>query len=106
VLILDEPTSGLDIISSQFMLDFLRHERDQGKAILYSTHIMSEAELICDRLGLLYQGQLLFTGAVEELVRPEEQGSLTRAFLRVISEFDQGAAEVLRKSREDEHGPP
>jgi sodium transport system ATP-binding protein len=86
VLILDEPTSGLDIISGQFLLDFLRQERDRGKAILYSTHIMSEAELICDRLGLLYEGRLIYEGSLGGLLIEGDQGSLTRAFLRHIAQ--------------------
>ncbi len=94
VLILDEPTSGLDIISSQFILDFLVEEKARGKAILYSTHIMSEAELLCDRLGLLYKGRLLHVGPFDEVLAATGQRSLTRAFLHAIAEFDEGAARL------------
>ncbi len=94
VLILDEPTSGLDIISAQFILDFLIEEKGRGKAILYSTHIMSEAELLCDRLGLLYQGRLLQVGPFQEVLAATGQSSLTRAFLAAIAEFDEGAARL------------
>jgi len=96
VLILDEPTSGLDIISSQFILDFLVEEKSRGKAILYSTHIMSEAELLCDRLGLLYKGRLLQVGPFEEVLAATGQTSLTRAFLAAIAEFDEGAARLTQ----------
>lgn len=94
VLILDEPTSGLDIISAQFILDFLVEEKARGKAILYSTHIMSEAELLCDRLGLLYKGRLLHVGPFEDVLAATGQKSLTRAFLHAIAEFDEGAARL------------
>ncbi len=86
VLILDEPTSGLDILSSQFILDFLRQEKERGKAILFSTHIMSEVELLCDRVGLLYHGKLLQVGTLAELLHTTGTESLTRAFLHCIQE--------------------
>ncbi len=94
VLILDEPTSGLDIISSQFILQFLRDERERGKAILYSTHIMSEAELLCDRLGLLYKGRMMRTGMLSDLLTQTNTTSLTRAFLQSIAQEDDTAAEA------------
>ena len=59
VLILDEPTAGLDVLASRFLRDFVRAERDRGKAVLFSTHYLAEAELLCDRIGLLHRGRLL-----------------------------------------------
>ena len=56
VLILDEPTAGLDVLASRFLRDFVRAERDRGKAVLFSTHYLAEAELLCDRIGLLHRG--------------------------------------------------
>ena len=98
VLILDEPTSGLDIISSQFILDFLRGARAEGKAIVYSTHIMSEAELLCDRLGLLYKGRLLRVGTLASLLADTGTDSLARAFLGSIAEHDEDAARAVALS--------
>lgn len=88
VLILDEPTSGLDIISGQSILDFLRQARDDGKAIIFSTHIMSEAELLCDRLGLLHRGELMTTDTLPGLLEATGEESLTRAFLASIKAHD------------------
>jgi sodium transport system ATP-binding protein len=62
VLILDEPTSGLDVLASRFLRDFVRLERDRGKAVLFSTHYLAEAELLCDRIGFLHHGHLLAEG--------------------------------------------
>jgi sodium transport system ATP-binding protein len=62
VLILDEPTSGLDVLASRFLRDFVRAERDRGKAVLFSTHYLAEAELLCDRVGFLHHGHLLAQG--------------------------------------------
>ncbi len=94
VLILDEPTSGLDIISSQFILEFLRQERERGKAIVFSTHIMSEAELLCDRLGMLHQGQLMMVGTMASVLENTGQQSLTKAFLEAIARQDERRDEV------------
>ncbi|GMV40260.1 MAG: hypothetical protein AMXMBFR64_19760 [Myxococcales bacterium] len=85
VLVLDEPTSGLDILSAQYILDLLRAERDRGKAILFSTHVMAEAELLCDRIGILHEGRLLATGTLDELLAPTGARSLTEAFLRAVA---------------------
>jgi len=51
VLILDEPTSGLDVLASRSLRDFVGSERARGKAVLFSTHYLAEAELLCDRIG-------------------------------------------------------
>ena len=62
VLVLDEPTAGLDVLASRFLRDFVRAERDRGKAVVFSTHYLAEAELLCDRIGLLHRGRLLARG--------------------------------------------
>lgn len=81
VLILDEPTAGLDVISSQYILNFIRKERDKGKSILFSTHNMSEAELLCDRIGLLHKGRLLDEGTLPQLKNNANKKNLTEVFL-------------------------
>jgi sodium transport system ATP-binding protein len=79
VLILDEPTSGLDVLASRFLRDFVRAERDRGKAVLFSTHYLAEAELLCDRVGFLHHGHLLSQGRPAEI--RGEASSLEEAFL-------------------------
>ncbi|MCA9672987.1 MAG: ATP-binding cassette domain-containing protein [Myxococcales bacterium] len=78
-LILDEPTAGLDVLASRFVADYIRAARDRGTAVLFSTHYMTEAELLCDRIGLIHDGRLLDEGPPAEL-RGEED-SLEAAFL-------------------------
>ena len=85
VIVFDEPTSGLDIISSQFILDVLREEREKGKTVLFSTHILSEAELICDVIGVLHKGQMLSIGSPEETMARWKATSLTRALLHATT---------------------
>ena len=84
VLILDEPTSGLDVLASRFVADFIRRARDADRAILFSTHYMTEAELLCDRVGLLHGGRLIWEGPPAELRAQMNATSLEEAFLRLI----------------------
>jgi len=67
VMLLDEPTRGLDVLGSQVVIDYIRRLRDQGKAVIVSTHRMDEAERLCDRFGLLHQGRLRMEGTLNEL---------------------------------------
>jgi sodium transport system ATP-binding protein len=86
VLILDEPTVGLDVLASRFLRHFVRAERDRGKAVVFSTHYLAEAELLCDRIGLLHRGRLISEGSPGELrARADGAASLEEAFLRLVA---------------------
>lgn len=93
VLILDEPTSGLDIVSSEFILKALRQAAEDGRAVLFSTHIMSEIELICDRIVILHRGRVIARGTLEEILELTGEPQLTHAFLALIHAVDSAAAE-------------
>jgi sodium transport system ATP-binding protein len=84
VMILDEPTSGLDVLASRFLRDFVRAERDRGKAIIFSTHYLAEAELLCDRIGLLFRGRLLREGTPPALRAEAGAATLEEAFLTFV----------------------
>jgi len=84
VLVLDEPTSGLDVLASRFLRDFVRSERARGKAVLFSTHYLAEAELLCDRVGLLFQGSLIREGTPVALRADAGASSLEEAFLTFV----------------------
>jgi sodium transport system ATP-binding protein len=86
VLILDEPTSGLDVLASRFLRDFVRQERDRGKAVLFSTHYLAEAELLCDRVGFLHRGRLLCEGSPAEIRARQGATTLEAAFLSLADE--------------------
>jgi sodium transport system ATP-binding protein len=83
-VILDEPTSGLDVLASRFLREFVRAERDRGKAIVFSTHYLAEAELLCDRIGFLFGGRLLREGTPTSLRAEYGVTTLEEAFLRVV----------------------
>ncbi len=80
ILILDEPTSSLDVISGDFIIETIKQARLAGKAVLFSTHIMSEAELLCDRIVLLYDGKVLDHGTLAEILDRSGQKNLTDTF--------------------------
>lgn len=82
VLMLDEPTAALDVISGQFIIEAIRRERAAGRAVLISTHIMSEAEELCDRIYLLHEGGIADHGTLAEILARAGCASLTEAFLR------------------------
>jgi sodium transport system ATP-binding protein len=67
VLILDEPTSGLDVLAASTTLEFVERLRSDGKCVIFSTHIMSEVERLCDRVAVIHAGALRATGTVESL---------------------------------------
>jgi ABC-2 type transport system ATP-binding protein len=68
LLLLDEPTVGLDLPSRAAIFDCLRRLRDQGAALVFTTHHMEEAELLCDRIGIMDHGRLLALGSLPELL--------------------------------------
>ena len=84
LLVLDEPTTALDVISGQFIVDTIQRERAAGKAVLFSTHIMSEAEYLCDRILLIHRGALFDAGTLDELLAHSGQQNLTDAFLHHV----------------------
>jgi sodium transport system ATP-binding protein len=86
VMALDEPTSGLDIITSQNTYQFIRDSKAQGKCIIFSTHIMSEAEKLCDRIGIIHRGKLFAMGTLEELRELTGAHYLEDIFLAIVKE--------------------
>jgi sodium transport system ATP-binding protein len=85
LLILDEPTSGLDVMASRFLRELIQEERQRGKAVIFSTHYLTEAELLCDRIGFLHQGSLLAEGTPAELRSRQQAASLEEAFLSLAT---------------------
>lgn len=82
LLILDEPTSALDVVSGHFIVESIQEEKHAGRAIIFSTHIMSEAEYLCDRIVLLHEGQIVDQGSLPELLERSGCANLTDTFLK------------------------
>jgi len=88
VLFLDEPTAGLDLVTSQTVMQFIEECRSVGKTILFSTHIMSEAERLCDHIYVIHAGRIKGEGTVQELLAKTGQPSLEKAFLHLVQSSD------------------
>src|SRR5204862_6445751 len=67
VMIFDEPTNGLDIMTARTITSFIRECRNNGKTVIFSTHIMSEVEKLCDNIGIIQSGKLLVEGTLAGL---------------------------------------
>jgi len=76
LVILDEPMSGLDPIGRKQVRDLILGLRDQGKTVFFSTHIIPDVEMICDRVGIVMKGRVMAAGRVDELVRHEHTQSV------------------------------
>ena len=84
VMLLDEPTRGLDVVGVQTIFDYIDHLRDLGKAVVVCTHRLDEAERLCDRFGLLHQGQLRHEGTLDQLRESTGRGSLVEMFVDLL----------------------
>jgi sodium transport system ATP-binding protein len=84
VLFFDEPTAGLDVLASQTVMEFIEGRREAGKTVVFSTHIMSEAERLCDRIAVIHNGQLAAIGTLDELRTMTGQDRLEAGFLDLV----------------------
>ncbi len=73
LILLDEPTSGLDPIGTKNMKDLILELREQGKTIIMSSHLLADVQDVCDRVGILYQGELKELGRVSDLLQVSDQ---------------------------------
>ena len=86
LVILDEPTSGLDVIAKQSIYEFIQTCKQSNKTILFSTHLMNEAEKLCDRIGILHRGKMFEIGTLEQLRQKTSLHYLEDIFLSVVKE--------------------
>jgi sodium transport system ATP-binding protein len=84
VMIFDEPTVGLDIMAARTIVKFVRDCRDRGKTVIYSTHIMSEVEKLCDVIGIIHGGKLLAEGTLGNLRERYREQDMEEIFVRAV----------------------
>ena len=84
VLIFDEATNGLDVLVARSLLDTVRDLRDQGKCIIFSSHIMREVERLCTRIVILHRGRILADGSLEELHAQYDHDDFEEVFLDLV----------------------
>jgi sodium transport system ATP-binding protein len=85
-VILDEPTAGLDVMSTRNVRALVARLREEGRCVLISTHLMDEAQRLCDRVAIIHKGRLQALGTPAELVAQTGASSLEEAFVRIVGE--------------------
>lgn len=84
VMIFDEPTLGLDVMTARAIVKFVRQCRDRGKTVIYSTHVMSEVEKLCDRIGIIHAGRLVAEGTQAELSKQFGETDMEEIFVKAV----------------------
>ena len=87
LIILDEPLSGLDPKARFQFKDLLVDERKQNRTIFYSTHMLADAEEICDQFGILHGGQIVFQGTPQQCLQQYNQDTLEKAYMSCINKY-------------------
>lgn len=85
VVVFDEPTSGLDVITAENIIKLIRDCKSEGKTVIFSSHIMSEVDLLCDDLAIVHQGSLLFNGTMNDFKSNMQAENLTAEFIRIVN---------------------
>lgn len=86
IVIFDEPTSGLDVITAENIIQLIKDCKTQGKTIIFSSHIMSEVDLLCDDLAIIHKGKICYSNTMEAFRTTMVKTNLTEAFIDVINQ--------------------
>lgn len=89
IVIFDEPTSGLDVITAENIIRLIRDCKTQGKTVIFSSHIMSEVDLLCDDIAIIHKGKMLHQGTMEDFRQNMQSKSLTQEFINIIHQNEQ-----------------
>jgi sodium transport system ATP-binding protein len=89
VLVFDEASLGLDVLVARALQKIISGFREQGKCIIFSTHIMREVEKLCDRVGILYRGKMLATGTLPELAEQCKCDDFEELFFELLMQSDE-----------------
>jgi sodium transport system ATP-binding protein len=84
VMIFDEPTLGLDVMTARSIVRFVRDCRDRGKTVIYSSHVMSEIEKLCDMIGIIHDGRLVAEGTLAELQVRYGETDMEEIFVKAV----------------------
>lgn len=86
VLIFDEPTSGLDVITADSIIDLIRESKNDNKTVIFSSHIMSEVDLLCDDLAIINKGSIIYNDSFDHFKRDMKADNLTQEFINRVKE--------------------
>lgn len=85
-VILDEPTNGLDVMATRALRDIIVHLKEEGRCVLFSSHIMQEVANLGDDVVIIGHGRVLFSGTLDQLSEHAHEANLEEAFIKVIDE--------------------
>jgi sodium transport system ATP-binding protein len=88
VMILDEASLGLDVLAARALQDIVKELKNEGKCIIYSSHIMREIERVCDRVAIMWRGKIIDTGTLEELAERHQEADFEEIFYRLLLKGD------------------
>jgi len=88
VVVFDEPTSGLDVITAKNIIELIRDCKEQGKTVIFSSHIMSEVDLLCDDLAIIHNGRILFNDTMVNFRKQMKTDNLTEEFIHIVTESE------------------
>ena len=103
-VLLDEPTNGLDVMSTRAMRDLIRQLREEGKCVLFSSHVMQEVSALCDVIIIVAGGQVVAHGSVDELREQSGHSDLEDAFVALSGAAAPGAGAAPKAQLEAEVG--
>jgi len=86
VLIFDEPTSGLDVITADSIIDLIRESKNNNKTVIFSSHIMSEVDLLCDDLAIISKGNIIYNDSFDNFKKEMKADNLTQEFINRVKE--------------------
>lgn len=86
VIIFDEPTSGLDVITAENIIQLIRDCKNQGKTVIFSSHIMGEVDLLSDDITIIHKGKVLFNDTMEAFRAQQIEANLTAEFIRIVNQ--------------------
>ena len=86
VIVFDEPTTGLDVMTSRGIVNLIKQCREEGKTVLFSTHIMGEVKMLCDDIGIIHRGKLYFNGSKDEFEGQMTHSSYEDEFIHLVGE--------------------
>lgn len=86
IVVFDEPTSGLDVITAENIIALINDCKKEGKTVIFSSHIMSEVDLLSDDIGIIHKGKMLFNGTKDAFIQNKQEESLTAEFIRIVKQ--------------------
>ncbi len=106
LVLLDEPTSGLDPLGSRDMKDLIVKLRDEGKTVVMCSHLLADVQDVCDRIAILYAGELKELGSVEDLLKEQHETELLTSKLSPEAVIDIEAVLAKHNAKLLRHGHP